>query len=234
MNTDSHSAADAATTADVRLHWIGRRFSLSQRERAGVRESASNSWCHPQFQSGFECQRFLPHPLSLSRWERETAGGGSPKSLPFLRKAAPLYYGCRRSADFSPLQLRYAADIRMLKRPEVRAPIRNTMTQLRATPTKIWCDLRLLFPSPLRKGRGIKGEGSDVAWGRQTLLRYEIGKLRRRCSNTPRHANPSPQPSPLPKGRGRIVLRAGLWQHPLWLRRQPRQVHPCPSVVETV
>jgi hypothetical protein len=93
MDTDQPSAADAATTADVRPHWIGRRFSLSQRERAGVRESASNGWGLSQFQSDFDQQRFLPHPLSLSRWERETAGERLLKSLSSLREVGSLYYG---------------------------------------------------------------------------------------------------------------------------------------------
>jgi hypothetical protein len=232
MKTDQPSAADAATTADVRLHWIGRRFSLSQRERAGVRESASNGWGLSQFQSDFDPRRFLPHPLSLSRWERETVGGRSMKSLSSLREVGSLYYGCKRSAEFISLPPGGAPCARALKRTEVRAPIRNRMMRVRAVTAKISGGLHLRFPSPLPKGRGIKGEGTDVTWGFQTLLRCGVSKLRCVCSNTSRHGSPSPRPSPIPKGRGRIVFHADLWQRPLWLRRQPRQNHPCPSVVK--
>ena len=44
MNTAEPNAADATTTEDYDSRWRGQRCSLSQRERAGVREAAANRW----------------------------------------------------------------------------------------------------------------------------------------------------------------------------------------------
>jgi hypothetical protein len=41
MDTNKPNAAAAATAAEGKYFWRGRRFSLSQRERAGVRENAT-------------------------------------------------------------------------------------------------------------------------------------------------------------------------------------------------
>ncbi len=63
--------AAGATGSAVRRTVRGLKFSLSQRERAGVRESDRLLSCRL---SGYAFKRIveaLPHPQSLSRGERE-------------------------------------------------------------------------------------------------------------------------------------------------------------------
>jgi len=109
MDTAKTSAFVAATTEDGQRHWRGVQFSLSWRERAGVRESAAKSYHSQQTQRRPVSRAVLPHPLSLSRWERENAGGCSLNSLPFLREIASLYYGFLKRREVSELaQLGFA------------------------------------------------------------------------------------------------------------------------------
>ena len=101
MNTDGpYAAGCAATTVDGQLHCRGLPFSLSQRERAGVRESASKLRCLQPTQSHPVRRAILPLPLSLSRWEKESAGGLPLRSSPFLRGVASL--SCRPGKQRGP------------------------------------------------------------------------------------------------------------------------------------
>jgi hypothetical protein len=83
MNTNRSDAVNAAIAGNGKQFRHGQGISLSQRERAGVRESASNDWHIRRTRKRIVMRTVLPHPLSLSRWERETAGEHCLQSLLF-------------------------------------------------------------------------------------------------------------------------------------------------------
>ena len=125
MAAREHNAADAATRKGAEMFWRGRDFSLSQRERAGEREGASPIEYIRQYRAALVKQSVLPHPLSLSRWERETAGGRRPLFLRFLREVSSLYFKERREGCALECGVHAAPMARsqsVLKQPEGCAP----------------------------------------------------------------------------------------------------------------
>lgn len=104
--------------------WITLRLAFGTVAlRFMVRESASTMWQILLIQTRLVMGSVLPLPLSHSRWARETAGRCPPRFLSSLREVASRYYGCRRSAGFSPLRFPCRISDGELKQTEVRVPV---------------------------------------------------------------------------------------------------------------